>query len=57
MQALVGGFGVAIAAYHLDEPFRRPEATTSEAKVRPAEGKEQPEAAKSESKAPIWSPR
>jgi hypothetical protein len=25
VQAIVGGIGVAVAAYHLDEPFRRPE--------------------------------
>ena len=25
MHALIGALGVAIAAYHLDEPFRRPQ--------------------------------
>ena len=28
VQALIGAMGVAIAAYHLDEPFRRPEEAT-----------------------------
>ena len=55
VQALIGAIGVAIAAYHLDEPFRRPEATTSDAEAKPAEGEEPEEAAKSKSKAPIWS--
>jgi len=57
VQALIGAIGVAIAAHHLDEPFRRPEAGTSEAKVKSSEGKKLEEAAKSKRKAPIWSPR
>ena len=28
MHALIGALGVAIAAYHIDEPFRRPERKT-----------------------------
>ena len=54
VRALIGAIGVAIAAYHLDEPFRGPERTVD---ARPVADKEHEEAAKSESKAPIWSPR
>jgi len=57
VQALIGAIGVAIAAFHLDEPFRRPEAAIANAKAIPFEGKEPEEAAKSKRKAPIWSPK
>ena len=36
VKALVGAVGVAIAAYHLDEPFRRPEAEPVGVKAEPA---------------------
>jgi len=57
VQALIGAIGVAIAAYHLDEPFRHPEVETADAEANPAEGLERQAAAKSESKTPIWSSR
>jgi hypothetical protein len=36
VRALIGGIGVAVAAYHLDEPFGRPEAAAE----RPVSGEE-----------------
>jgi len=52
-QALIGAIGVAIAAYHLDEPFRRPEAEIARARAKPPESKKQKEAAKWKRKVPI----
>ncbi len=37
MRAFIGAFGVAIAAYHLDEPFRHPEREETRFKAQPGD--------------------